>query len=493
MRKEHYNLYYKNEVQVTVSEKSKEIIESNQSNNGLMTSSGFQSYLQDLGLPSENILVSDHEREIMSMNLPITVGRISPELKKDANYLSKFVASSAIGLYDAALNYLWNEVVLSLREKVDLYGLELFYDAAVGGDLRETYSTFEDLTSIKDIVLIDTCKKLELISDILHEKLKHILFMRNHIGASHPTDESISTYELLGWLEICVNQVIADRPSEAALFIQQLVVNLKQESLNINETNIEQIGETLRQQNRTIASNLLVTLFGIFTRENTSPKVRDNILKLAPIVWECSNDEKRYSIGAKIDKFSVNLDEETTALANSFLIKCDGLNYKSEGTKAREVNALLERLVNAHYQIDNYHHEVPIIKEIKSYIKEENDISESIEDKLIKNVLICRVGNGNWYQDGVSPLAKPIYDEIISLFNSKQVNKLIKQLSEPTLRSQLILGNCRLQVKELLKVVNIDLQESRTQEVISLIIKDIDSAKSHIFHMKEIKECMQYL
>jgi hypothetical protein len=52
----------------------------------------------------------------MSINLPLTMGRISSEIKKDANYLSKFVASSGIGLFDAALNYLWNEVVLSLRE-----------------------------------------------------------------------------------------------------------------------------------------------------------------------------------------------------------------------------------------------------------------------------------------------------------------------------------------------------------------------------------------
>ncbi|UOQ91516.1 hypothetical protein MUO14_13075 [Halobacillus shinanisalinarum] len=132
--------------------------------------------------------------------------------------LSKFVASSAIGLYDAALNYLWNEVVVSLREKVKLYSLELFFDAAIGGELRETYSEEEDLSSIKDNTLIDTCRKLEIISDLLHEKLKHILYMRNNIGASHPNMESIKTFELLGWLETCVNDIIEDRPSEAALF-----------------------------------------------------------------------------------------------------------------------------------------------------------------------------------------------------------------------------------------------------------------------------------
>jgi hypothetical protein len=39
-------------------------------------------------------------------------------LKKDARYLSKFIAGSAVGLFDASLNFVWNEVVLSLRKKV---------------------------------------------------------------------------------------------------------------------------------------------------------------------------------------------------------------------------------------------------------------------------------------------------------------------------------------------------------------------------------------
>ena len=187
------------------------------------------------------------------------------------------------------------------------------------------------------------------------------------------------------------------------------------------------------------------------------------------------------------------MDDESTSLANSFLVKCDGLNYKSEGTKARELDVLLDRLLDVHYPRDNYHHEVPVAKEIKRYIKEESDILPNFEDKLIENILICRIGNGNWYQDGVSPGAKPIYDEIISLLNSKQVNKLVKKLSEPTLRAQFQMGNCRYQIKSLLNVINLDLQEPRTKQAIEYIIQNIDSATINIFKTKELQDCMKYL
>lgn len=221
----------------------------------------FELYLQELGLPHKGIIASDKERKMMSKVLLETIQDLSPQTKRDAVYLSKFVASSAIGLYDAALNYLWNEVVVSLRAKVNIYGLDSFFDAAVGGELRETYSAVEDLSLIKDNTLIDTCRKLEIISDILHEKLKHILYMRNNIGASHPNGENIRTLELLGWLETCVKDVIDDNPSEAALFVQQLIVNLKNENLTLDEARLEQIQENLQKQNTRISGNLLVTLF----------------------------------------------------------------------------------------------------------------------------------------------------------------------------------------------------------------------------------------
>ncbi|MGN4637228.1 hypothetical protein [Bacillus cereus group sp. MYBK34-1] len=453
----------------------------------------FELYLQELGLPHEGIIAPDVERTTMRMILPQTIQQLSPQTKKDAVYLSKFVASSAIGLHDAALNYLWNEVVVSLREKVKIYGLDLFFDAAVGGDLRETYSTVEDLSLIKDNTLVDTCRKLELISDILHEKLKHILFMRNNIGASHPNGETIRTLELLGWLETCVKDVIDDRPSEAALFVQQLIVNLKKDNIVLDQPRLEQIHENLQQQNSRISGNLLITLFSIFTKQNTLPNVRDNILKLAPIVWDVSPENKKYEIGFKLDQFAVNLDEPTLALGNSFLEKCDGISYKSEGTKSRELNELLNRLLETHNNHDNFHHEVPIARNIKKYINEETDILLNVEDKLIKTILICRIGNGTWYCEGVSPGAKPIYNEIIRLFNSKQINKLINFLKEPEIRNMLSNDNCILQTKELLGLINLDLQYGRTREAIEFIFTHIDNAKSKVFSIKELKDLMRHI
>ena len=58
------------------------------------------------------------------------------------------------GLFDYALNAIWNEVVIDLRKKAALYGLDIFFDAAAGGSkTREFYKTEDDLAALKDSVL----------------------------------------------------------------------------------------------------------------------------------------------------------------------------------------------------------------------------------------------------------------------------------------------------------------------------------------------------
>lgn len=201
----------------------------------------FQSYLKTLNLPSENIIADTFQRETVMKNLPTLLSTISTEDKSNANYLSKFVAASAIGLFDAALNYIWNEVIVNLRTKINYYGLDTFYDNAVGNKRRSEYSNKDDLSGIKDKTLLDTCRKLEWISDIIYRKLCHILDMRNQIGASHPNVSVINAYELLGWLDVCVKEVINEKPSKSAIVAKNIIENIKGLKEEIDDVTIQSL------------------------------------------------------------------------------------------------------------------------------------------------------------------------------------------------------------------------------------------------------------
>lgn len=390
----------------------------------------FEEVLAKNGLPSKNIIASVSERKKIMGALPAALGEISIEEKKDATYLSKFVACAVIGMFDASLNFLWNEVVVNLRKKIVSYGLEEFFDAAVDQKRREDYTSENDLPGIKDITLLNTCKKLEWISDIVHRKLCHILDMRNQIGASHPTTYSINSYELLGWMQICVEDVLSDKPSKNAIEVKKLLENVKKRTSLLDESLLNSFELSIRDLSSSMASNLITSLFGIFVSDKSSTIVKNNVLKVAKIVWKYCKDGVKYDLGEKIDMYKNNLDEDKVNLAKSFFEECGGLEYLSLNTRTLQLSFLCDRLMAAHIGHDNYYNEPSYAREIMNYIKVSDNIPDEREEKLIDTFLICRIGREVTYCNGVSPSAKGCYDDFFSILSKEQIIIMLNLLKK---------------------------------------------------------------
>lgn len=438
--------------------------------------SKFESFLISLGLPTDNVIASPEERMRIMKQLPDFVGSLRPELKRDARYLSKFIAGSAIGLFDAALNYVWNEVIVNLRIKINLYGLDLFFDAAVGEKIRDQYNSEEDLSGIKDKTLLDTCRKLELINDLVYKKLSHILTMRNDIGSSHPNSYSINSFELLGWLQTCIDEVIQIRPSAAALTVKSIVDNLKKEPNHIKQEVVDRFESSIQDLSKDMTGNLLVTLFGIFTNEATNKIVQENILKLVPVIWEHSNDNVKYDLGEKTDIYKLSLNSERIELAERFFSECDGNRYLSLNSRIISLSTLSESLYNAHVGWDNFYHEPSYAREIMTFILKPEDIPVERQEKLIKTFLLCRIGNGVSYQNGVSPGAKRYYNNFFEILDNKQIIKLLSLLEDPTVRNALH-GTIRTDnFNQILNIINTPLNSPRITELINYLIENHSNA-----------------
>lgn len=325
---------------------------------------------------------------------------------------------------------MWNEVVLSLRKKVVSYGLDVFYDNAGLGFAREQYNNEEDLKGIKDCVLLRTLKNLELISDIVYRKLNHILDMRNQIGASHPNSYSINSFELLGWLKICVEKVIADKPSNNAICINKILENFKKNKSLIDDITLSTIDEALVKIPSTMCGNLLRALFRIYVSVDTSLEIKNNALKLSVIVWKYCNDDVKYDLGEKKLQYKNNLQNDSDEYAYKFFEKCGGLSYLSLTEKSLQISHLCDDLIVAHNSWDNYYHEPYFAMAIMKYIKKSSDIPETRIVKLLNTFIECRIGREVIYCNGVSPGAKQYYDSLFNMLSEKQVKVVIVELQK---------------------------------------------------------------
>lgn len=397
----------------------------------LVTNVGIlEQFLKEVGLPFENIIAPKAERDKISANLPDLIKGMASDAKQDARYLSKFVVGAGLGLFDYALNSVWNEVVLALRTKAITYGIEIFFDAAVGGNLREQYKNEEDLAGLKDIVLLDTSKKLELITETTHMKLAHILDMRNDIGISHPTDHQIKAYELLGWLETCVGDVLNDKPSAAAIQVKSFIDNLRKCPDVLDEKTIQSREPHIKALSTQHCANILVTVFGLFVSPSAGTNLMKNVSMLAPIVWECCTDDVKYKLGITLEGYNNNLHVDKYAKGKTFFDVCNGNKYKSPSERIVALEALSTELLDKHRSRDNFYHEPPVIEKIVGYAQTQNDLPDQIAPSLIKVIMLCRIGRGVSYCEGVSPGGRPHYDSILAMLGDRFAPIFIKNLGD---------------------------------------------------------------
>lgn len=93
---------------------------------------GLVKFIGSRGLPTEKVLVSVSERMRVFDNVEHVLNKLDHGRREKSVYISKLLAAAASGLFDAALNYLWDETIFELRSRVAQYGVCL----ANGHDLE---------------------------------------------------------------------------------------------------------------------------------------------------------------------------------------------------------------------------------------------------------------------------------------------------------------------------------------------------------------------
>jgi hypothetical protein len=392
-------------------------------------SAQFVQYLQDCGLPHENVLVVVDERRKVINLVPDLVALVAQERRAEAMYMSKFVAACGAGLFDAALNFIWDEVVLSLRRRVARFDLAYFYDTAVPPADREDYETETDLVSLSDSALIKGAHACGMLTDIGYKHIDYIRDMRNWASAAHPNQAQLTGYQLVAWFETCLKEVILREPEGAVLIVGRLLHNLRQHS--ITDGDVPAVADSIKRLPLPLLSALLRSIMGLYCDPRQDVRVRDNIKRIAKHVWSVSDDRSRGDSGLKYATYAANADVDRKALAHEFLELVDGLAYLPPSDLALNITQLAAQLETTHDAWDNFHHEPPLARQLRRYIPQNGDIPAQANDEYVRVLTRCRVGR----RAGVASGAAPIYDALIDLFTETQIKAFVR-----TLYTQEIMG-----------------------------------------------------
>jgi hypothetical protein len=434
------------------------------------------------GLPTDNIIVAAKQREILFNNTPDVIEELTNEERANAPYIAKMVMAGSVGLFDAALNYLWNETINRLRDHVAAFDVDYFFDLAEPDPARrKNLKTRDDLTQIDDYKLLEAANKIKLISDIGFKQLIHINYMRNHASAAHPNIEELTGLKLAQWLETCIKEVFQLKPRNVVAAIGKLLHNIRSKRLPADE--LKKIAGFFDGLEQNQTDNLAAGLFGIYTPADATPEILDNVRSLWPDLWPLVSEDARNDVGIKLARFTANADSDRATRARELLELVGGSSYLPEPERVAEIQQALDDLKRAHEaHMRNFSEEPPAARRLKDVVGRHGDIPEQAVRSYVVHLVFVFLTNGY----GVAWNAEPIYKELIGRFDGYQAAIALRGFANSQIRLRLQDELPRKKWKELLDLIAPKLT-GRSDRAFLDAVRDFGGTPDRLYQDTKIK------
>ena len=426
----------------------------------------FMELLDNYSLPTENVLVSVKERMRVFKNIDGVIEDIPKEKLIHSTYISKFMAAVSIGLFDAALSYLWDETIVIIRKKIIQYDISYFLDqSTLSEEKKKQIKSEEDLSKLDDYDLIKGAKEIELISEIGYKHLDYIRDMRNWMSAAHPNHSEFSGIQLVSWLEQCVNEVINASESDIAVEVRKLLKNVK--TIEFTKRTTKEMNQFILNIPKHKTNKLAYGLLGIYIDSESNQITQNNIISLYQTIWDTLDKSSKYDIGMRVGKYSAIGDEFKKEKSLELLKIVDGESFLPKEMIIIRVDEALNELESAHYGSNNFYTEPTYIKNLQSIVGEDFLSPNDIDEKYVKIIVNAYLTNGY----GKCWEAEPIYINFIKHFNSNQLIYALLLINDSDIKNKFRNDLCVTQYKVMVKQIKSNISTPIGKDLAKRIVK----------------------
>jgi len=363
-----------------------------------------------LGIP-RNALASAEEIEYAWRDLPRELREIPVALRGEL--IARMCVAVSTGLFDGAMNYIWNAAILHLRDKIRVFGLP------VVAQIRQNDFEEKHLLELQDSRLLELCLKLNIVDEDGFFFLDQCRDVRNNFSAAHPTLGKVNDREFTTFLNRCVRYALADSASPRGVDIGAFISAVKGPRFNSNQCSIwvQRLTGTHDAQRQM----LINMVHGIYCDPNTPEQARLNSLDIcgglittftASIKSELINSHTEYVAKGYQDKHTASLQ---------FFEKLGLLGLLNESEQHHVFSRAVGRLWDVHNGMNNFYNE-PAFAERLLELSLQGAVPETVQEEYVQTVGCCRIGNGY----GISNAAVEYYDQMIQNFSPREISTLIQ-------------------------------------------------------------------
>lgn len=398
-------------------------------------------------LPRE-LIASDEEIVCAWRDLPREISRIPSDLR-DGMIVRMCVAVS-VGLFDGAINYIWNAVIITIRQKIRNFGFSL-----IGQTLGKKFEE-NDLIELKDSELLDLCYKIQLLSEEGYFFLDQCREIRNNFSVAHPSVAAIDDRELINFISRCCKYGITDDYAIKGVKIADFISAVKGRKLDEDELGVwsQRLAETFQGQRQL----LVRTLMGIYCDAQSTQESRLNALRICLQLKECIDVSIQSALIDQYNEYFIKGATDKCTAARFFFEKLQMLNLLSEPDKHLIVRNACKNLINAHREYNNFYNEPPFAERLYE-ISKSMKIPDTAKQEYVFAILMGFVGNPY----GVSNGAVEYYIKMIRDFSPKEINYMLLLNETRSLFTDKISCNtcCRKRYIEAIEMIEEDSMDAQ--------------------------------
>jgi len=360
---------------------------------------------------ARTVLASDEEIQYAWQDLPRELREIPPPLRGEL--IARMCVAVSTGLFDGAMNYIWNAAILQLRTKVTNFGLPIV-DQILQSGFEERH-----LLELQDSRLLELCLKLNLVTVDGYFFLNQCREVRNNFSAAHPTLGTINDREFTTFLNRCVRYALADAPSPKGVDIRAFISAIKGSRFNANQKVVwvQRLTETHDAQRQILVG----MVHGIYCDPNTPEPSRLNALDICNGLNSAFTAALRSDLVNKHSEYAAKGDEPRHTASLQFFEKLGLLTLLNESEQHAVFYRAIERLWNVHNGMDNFYNEPPFAERLLE-LSRQSAVPETVQEQFVEVVVCCNVGNGY----GISRAAAPSYEQIIRSFSPREIATMIR-------------------------------------------------------------------
>lgn len=391
---------------------------------------------------SRDILASDDEIAVAWTNLPRVLSKVPQELRTEG--LARMCVAVAAGLFDSAINYVWNCAVIELRDKVRRFGLNVVQQVVGDPDYDD-----KKLLDLKDAELLELCLRLNLITEDGFFFLDQCRDIRNNFSAAHPPVGQIDDHEFLSFTNRCAKFALGSEINPVGVDIAAFIEALKMAGF----TN-DQLGAWTHRVSQTHEAQqelLFGMLHGIYCDPSSSEETRLNAVNISFQFVSQFTPRARSEMIVRHQEYVAKGDEARHKASQLFFEKLGLLGLLAESERHSLLSSTANRLFNVHQGWDNFHNEPPFAQRL-AQLSDQGGVPESAKNEFVTVVVTCAVGNPY----GVSNAAWPSYTHMIQRFSPAEVAIMLSLPSSNTIVGDRIRTKprCRSQFKDIVRLIN---------------------------------------